>query len=179
MNNDNAFSGTGIYYLGPLYCKDIYDRNTLDDCDLFKCYLVLYTFASTRGIVLELVPDASSKYFIYSLRKFISRRGCPGKTLTDNGKVFTSQETQKFATNRNIERQFSLSNTPWYGGFWERLISLVKRCLKKIVGKACLNFYEPQIILSEIEIITNSRPLNTLYDDEIYEVTPPNHLLFG
>ena len=179
MNHDNTFSGTGIDYLGSLYCKDIHDRNTLDDCDSFKCYVVLYTYASTRGVILELVPDASSKCFIYSLRKFISRRGCPGKILTDNGTVFTLQETQKFAKNRNIEWQFILSNAPWYEGFWERLVSIVKRCLKKTVGKACLSFYELQIILSEIEIIINSRPLNTLYDDEMYEVMTPNHLLFG
>ena len=89
----------------------------------------------------------------------------------------TSQETQKFAANRNIEWQFSLSNAPWYGGFWERLVSIVKR-LKKEVGKACLSFYELQIILSEIEIIINPRPLNT-YDDEMYEVMTQNHLLFG
>ena len=62
--------------------------------------------------------------------------------------------------------------------FVERLVSIVKRCLKKTVGKACLNFYELQIILSEIEIIKNSRPLNTLYDDEMYEIMIPNHLLF-
>ena len=67
LNNDNAFSGTRIDYLGPLYCKDIYDRNNFDDHDLFKGYVVLYTCASTRGVILELVPDASSKYFIYSL----------------------------------------------------------------------------------------------------------------
>ena len=67
LNDDNAFGGTGIDYLGPLYCKDTYDRNTLDDCDLFKCYAVLYTCASTRGVILELVPDASSKYFFIVL----------------------------------------------------------------------------------------------------------------
>ena len=47
----------------------------------------------------------------------MSRRGCPGKILTDNETVFTSQETQKFVANRNIEWQFSLSNAPWYGVF--------------------------------------------------------------
>ena len=101
MNDDRAFSGTGIDYLGPLLKrrrvstgKDIYERNTLDDCDLFKCNVVLYTCAYNRGVILELVPDARSKYFVYSLRKFISRRGCPRKILTDNGTVFTSQETQ-------------------------------------------------------------------------------------
>ena len=146
---------------------------------MFKCYVVLYTCAFTPGVILELVPDATSKCFVYSLIKIISCRDCPGKILTDNSKVFTSQETQKFAANRNIEWQFSLSNAPWYGGFWERLVSIFKRCLKKTVSKACLNFYELQITLSEIEIIINSRPLNMLYDDEMYEVMPPNHLLFG
>ena len=42
-----------------------------------------------------------------------------------------------------------------------------------------MNFYELQIILSEIEIIINSRPLNTLHDDEMYEIITPNHLLLG
>ena len=45
----------------------IYDMNTLDDCDLFKCYVVLYNCASTRGVILELVTDASSKYFFIVL----------------------------------------------------------------------------------------------------------------
>ena len=69
LNDDNAFSRTGIDYLGPLYCTDIYiyDMNTLDDCDLFKCYVVLYNCASTRGVILELVTDASSKYFFIVL----------------------------------------------------------------------------------------------------------------
>ena len=67
MNDDNPFGGTGIDYLGPLYGKDIYDRNTSDACDLFKCYVVLYTCASTRGVILELVPDVSSKYFFIVL----------------------------------------------------------------------------------------------------------------
>ena len=43
-----------------------------------------------------------------------------------------------------------------------RLVSIIKRCLKKTVGKASLNFYELQIDLSEIELILNSRPLNQL-----------------
>ena len=65
-----------------------------DDYGLFKCYVVLYTWTSTRGVGLELVPDAGSKYFAYSFRKFTAQRGCAGELLTNNGTVFTSQETQ-------------------------------------------------------------------------------------
>ena len=101
-----------------------------DDYGLFKCYVVLYTCASTKGVVLELVDNASSKNFVHSFRKFIARRGCPGELMSDSGAVFTSQETQKFASNQNISWKFSLTNAPWYRGFWERLVSIVKRCFK-------------------------------------------------
>ena len=63
--------------------------------------------------------------------------------------------------------------------FWERLVSIVKRCLKETVGKPCLNFYKLQIMLSKMEVIINSRPLNTLHGNEMHEIITPNHLLFG
>ena len=113
VNDTITFYGTEVDYLGSLYCKGNYDMNSLeDDYGLFKCYVVLYTCASTRGVVLELVPDASSKNFVCRFRRFIVRRGCPGELLSDNGTVSTCQETQKFASNRNISRTFSLTNVP-------------------------------------------------------------------
>ena len=69
-----------------------------------------------------------------------------------------------------------MTNAPWYGGFWEGFVSVVKRCLKKTVGKACLKFYELQIVLPEIELILNSRPLNQLCDDDTSDILTPNHL---
>ena len=58
-----------------------------------------------------------------------------------------------------------MENAAWYGGFWERLVTVAKRCLKKTVGKACLNFYKLHIVLPEIELILNSRPINQLCND--------------
>ena len=71
-----------------------------------------------------------------------------------------------------------MTNAPWYGGFWERPVSVVKRCLKKTVGKACLNTFELQIVLSEIELTLNSRPLNQLCYEDTSNILIPNHLLF-
>ena len=34
-------------------------------------------------------------------------------------------------------------------------------------------------MLSKTEMILNSRQLNMLHDDEMYEIMTPNHLLFG
>ena len=72
-----------------------------------------------------------------SFEKLIAPRGCPGELLSNNGTVFTSQEIQRFASNRNIVWKFSLTNAPWYGGLWEMLASIVKSCLEETVCKGC------------------------------------------
>ena len=51
---------------------------------MYKCYIVIYTCSSTKGVVLHLVPDASAETFMNSLAKFISKRGCPQIISSDN-----------------------------------------------------------------------------------------------
>ena len=66
-----------------------------------------------------------------------------------------------------------------FGGFYERLVAPVKNCLKKTLGKAKLDFNELLIILHEIELILNSKPLTYVTDDVVDDVLTPNHVLFG
>ena len=47
---------------------------------------------------------------------------------------------------------------PW-GGFYERLVGLVKRCLKNTIGKAYLNMIKLNTLLIEVEAVLNIRPL--------------------
>ena len=129
--------------------------------------------------MLDLVPDMSSRETINSLKRFIRRRGCPRKILSDNGSAFSAVDTQKFAAERNIKWDFTLAKAPWYGSIWERLIQTVKKCLKRFIGRDTLNVIELQTVLMEIEVIINSRPLCLLYDDDLVQPLTPNHLLFG
>ena len=39
----------------------------------------------------------------------------------------------------NIKWKFILEKSPWWGGFYERIIGIIKRCTKNVVGKALLN----------------------------------------
>ena len=73
----------------------------------------------------------------------------------NNGSPFIVNNTQQFVANHNIQWKFSIAEAPWYGGFWERLISQVKRCLKKTLGKTSLDFYELQTVLSHCVITLN------------------------
>ena len=94
LRDDVAFSGTGVDYLGPIYCKNVYSDDLDDENESHKSYVSLYTCASTRGVVLDLVHDGQAKTFINSCIRFISRRGCLQEILSDNGSAFMADETQ-------------------------------------------------------------------------------------
>ena len=109
------FKATGVDHLGPVNIKDVFEPN--DEEELHKLFITLYTCASSRGVILDLVPDMSAESFISSCTRFISQRGCPQVFLSDNGTSFTAKETQEFATRKNIEWKFSVAEAPWFGGF--------------------------------------------------------------
>ena len=79
----------------------------------------------------------------------------------------------------NIQWIFNLEKAPWWGGFFERLVQSVKRCLKKSIGKARLSYDELSALLIEIEAIINSRPLSYLSLEDLEEPLMPSHLLTG
>ena len=106
-----------IDYAKTDYCRNIYNDNVLNEMDPFKRYVVIDTCASTRVIILDVVLQVAAKTFNNSVKKFISRRWCPAKILSDNGGVFVADITQKFVSFCNVKWVFSLKQAPWYGGF--------------------------------------------------------------
>ena len=165
LDKNTPFSVCGIDYIGPLYTKNVYNDQQEDEHQLFKSYVILYACATTRGLVLDLVSVASAKTFVNNL-KFISRRGCPRIILSENGTVFTAELTQNFEATRNIKWQFSLTEAPWFGGFWERLVSPVEQSLRK--STVCFN--ELQVLLNETELVLISTPLEFVYDNDLEEI---------
>ena len=53
VSDDVAFSNIAVDFAGPLYVKDIYSQSK----ETYKCYIALFTCASTRAIHLELCVD--------------------------------------------------------------------------------------------------------------------------
>ena len=106
--------------------------------------------------------------------------------ISDNGKTFVSaaQTIEKMMTSSEVQQHlaalkvkwvFNLEKAPWWGGFYERM----KRCLKKIIGKAKLTYDELSTALTEVEAILNSRPLSYVSSEDLQEPLTPSHLLTG
>ena len=170
-----CFQYTGVDFAGPLFVKGIFST----DSNLSKSYICLFTCATSRAIHLELTPSLESPAFIRALIRFISRRGYPNLLISDNAKTFKSKELISFLTVNNIERKNIMASSPWWGGFYERLVRTVKSSIRKTIGKARLTYEEMETVLIGVEGAINSRPLTYLYDDDIQDPITPSHLLCG
>jgi len=178
------FNVTGLDYTGALIVKT---ANNIDS----KAYVSLFTCAVTRAVHLELVPDMTTRAFIFALRRFSSRRSLPAKMLSDNAATYlaasdelrslcNSPEVQTYLAGQRVTWQFIPKRAPWFGGFWERLIGLTKNALKKTLGHSRVTFDELRTILTEIEAILNDRPLTYVSNTESDPIAlTPSHLLNG
>ena len=90
-----------------------------------------------------------------------------------------NQTLLTFLQDRKIEWRFNKERAPWWGGvYFERLVGTVKRCIRKVLGKARLIFDELYTILVETEGIINGRSLTYPYDEINCEPLTPNNLPF-
>ena len=167
------FTYTGVDYFGPLFIK----RNKIRE----KVWVCLYTCLVTRAVHLEMMYDMSAQQFLQGFRRFVARHGNPKKVISDNaaqfklasdaiyklwGEILTKDhDVVSYVANRNILWEFNVELAPWMGGFYERVVGLVKRSLRKALGKACLTSEQLLTLLKESEAVVNSRPLTYVGDD--------------
>ena len=172
--SDSAFTNIGIDFAGPVYVRNVYGNRS----ETYKAYILLITCASTRGVHLELVPDLGGPSLVNALSRFQARRGVPAYVISDNGKTFKDKNLQSYLRRNGIRWDFNVESCPWSGGFFERLVRSVKRCLRKTLRNSKLTYEEFSTILTEVEGVINSRPL-TYGDEEVGEALTPSHLMIG
>ncbi|XP_074652800.1 uncharacterized protein LOC141907098 [Tubulanus polymorphus] len=165
-----AFFHTGIDFAGPFNVKMMSESQ--------KCYICLFTCSVSRGLHLEVTEDQSTESFMRAFRRFVSRRSLPKKVLTDNAATF--KKASEYVSKKGVEWSFITKRAPWHGGFWERLVGIVKMVLKKVIGRALISFDEFRTVVSEAEAIVNDRPL-TYSSTDINDEAPvtPSQLMCG
>ncbi|XP_035211824.1 uncharacterized protein LOC118185963 [Stegodyphus dumicola] len=170
-----TFEVVGVDLAGPLYLRE---RS--------KAWIVLYTCAIYRAIHLELVTSLSTETFIQSLRRFIARRGRPYVIYSDNGTNFVGtnsvlkkvnwnaicsdsyvQQGRFYPINERLQSPVGPSSpdAAWWGGWWERLVRMVKENLRRVLGRTSLNYEELYTILCDCEQVINSRPITYVSED--------------
>ena len=143
-----AFDNVGTDYAGPLYIKD-----PLDTARSIKAYIVTFACCTSRNIHLEVVQSMEAETFLMCLRRFVSRRGIPSLIVSDSAQnletsknilkeIFDSEKVRSYLLQKKIDLDFIQARSPWWGGFYERLIQVVKRVLCKLLRNARLSYEE-------------------------------------
>ena len=177
------FTYVGLDYVGPLYLKCSEESDE-------KAWICLTTCCASRAVHLEVVPNMTSQAFLRCFRRFTARRSTPLLVISDNAKTFKAAsrelkelmddpQVKKYFCQRRTQWSFNLEKAPWWGGFFERLVGSLKRCLKKTIGRARLSYDEMVTAVTEAEAILNSRPLTYVSSEDIEEPLTPSHLLTG
>ena len=182
-----AFTSTGVDFSVPLFVK----AGSNGRCQMNKVHITLFTCCSTRAIHVDLVPDLTTEAFLRCFKHFTCPRRFPRLIVSDNTKTFKSSakklcalfelpEVLKLFSELKIKWRFNLERAPWWvGGFFERMIDSLKRCLKKVLKNVRLTYEELLTVVTEIELVLNSRPLTYLHFDDAEELLTPSHLAVG
>lgn len=120
VNSTFLFAITGLDFAGPLFGVD-------SPSD--KLCVLLFTCAVTRSVHLELIDSLSVLDCLLTIR----RQGLPSVIYSDNAKTFVSKLQQYFSL-LSPEWKFIAPRSPWWGGWWERLVRSVKSALKKFLA---------------------------------------------
>ena len=164
VRNAAIFEIVGVDFAGPVFLQGG-----------GKGWICIFTCAVYRAVHLELASGLSTESFLECLRRFIARRGRPRLIYSDNGTNFTGtanafnkldwDKIVKHSSAIQIEWLFNPPSAPWWGGWWERLIGILKTILRKILGKASLSYESMVTTLCDAEAIINARPLTYVSDD--------------
>ncbi len=113
---------------------------------------------------MELVEDLTSKTFRKSVKSLMTRRGTPQRMVSDNTKTFQAtarwlqliDKHARLTSRAEFNWRFNLSRSPCWGGFFERMIGMVKTTPKKTLGQVNLTVSELQEVLLDIEFFLNN-----------------------
>ena len=155
-----------------------------------KAYICLFTCAATRAVHLELLRSLSTQEFLFAFRRFCSCYSVPEVIISDHGTNFKGcdnflkqiaeePEVRHHLDGLQIKWKNITAHSPWQGGFYERLIGVVKRSLNNAICRRKLSFVELQTLLCEVKTVVNSRPLTYVSDTLEDCYLTPNQLLYG
>ena len=131
VNPAVPFAVSGLDQAGPLYCCHLPHK---------KFWVLLFTYGVVQAVHLQLVESLSTLETILAIRRLSARRGLPEIIYLDNAKGITASPTSLQRQFGHVAPEWKLiaPHSPWWGGWWERLVQSVKSASKKTIRAHCL-----------------------------------------
>jgi hypothetical protein len=163
------FEAIGLDFLGPLQVLEEEGK---------KVHIAVITCTLTRAVIMRPVTDTGAEALASTLNTFLYDRdyAFPKFIVTDNAKAFECVCTNTLKANKKLLKTkypqttwyFNASRAPWWGGFFERIMTIIKeklaRCFMRVhqIYKNLLRFTEACAL---VQNMINSRPMSWMSED--------------
>ena len=177
---NEMFRTMGIDFVGPL--KPL--EKTKE-----KTWICVFSCPLTRAIIMRPVTSVSARTFAATLNEVINEHALePELIISDRAQTFrcvyrsTLVQAKKDLEDQfsPIKCQFNASRAPWWGGFFERMMGVIKdkvsRCFN---NNAWHKLDQLRAATAQVQRIINSRPLTWISaakEDACHPVTPLMYL---
>ncbi|KAG5673272.1 hypothetical protein PVAND_003333 [Polypedilum vanderplanki] len=166
------FEVTGVDCMGPIVVK-MYGREK-------KIWIMIFTCTLTRFIDLHILESLESLRVLEAIVCF----WCAARLLKEdhenakNSLIEASKSlSPKLSEIYAVDWEFIPAHSPWFGGFYERLIKEVKRSIQDILSERKIDKIQLNIAIKEAAHRINLRPLtHNAIAAEDAEVLTPHHL---
>ncbi|KAF4652199.1 hypothetical protein FOL47_011226, partial [Perkinsus chesapeaki] len=151
---------------------------------------------ATRHCTLLYLRKEDTRHALQGVRELSLSRGKPILLLSDRAAYFRSEEWSRSLRQQGIRAIHTASRSPWEGAVYERVnleirrvlkfladIPKIQRLLKKFDPNSVNDTYALRMLLLEIELMCNTRPIgmssgSSTFDDHM-EVISPDRLAYG
>ncbi|XP_066958660.1 uncharacterized protein [Macrobrachium rosenbergii] len=152
----------------PFECVGL-DHTRPIKTDTGVVYLLLIICKARRAVYLD-IDTLKADVFILMLRRFAASHGTPSRIYSDNATTFRAadtflreiyhqEETQQYLRNTCITWHFQTPRSPWKGGFFERMIGVVKRTLKTTLRRNIFHPEQVRTLVKEAEAVISNHPV--------------------
>ena len=128
-----------------------------------KCYGIVIMCRTTKAVKVSVLENLSENSLYDTLRTVWNQIGYPTEVWSDNGTNFMAvrEKLNKLARSGQtnaINWKTSTPLAPWMNGAAERMIRLVKECLK-MLPKRARSLFSLQRNFNYVEYVINQRPI--------------------
>ena len=191
-----AFHSVGLDYLGTFqpfkYAKKNKDKKYVcTNKPTEKWSILVFSCTLTRAIHLELCRHQKIEDFVLAFKRFTQIHRTPVVVYSDNqstlragaksvGKMPVEINKALQSANKEIKWIFNAPRAPWWGGFYERMMGIIKKHISVSMFQHCYpTEAHLQTALITAQNVINSRPITHIPTDDpsAMEAITPNHFL--
>jgi hypothetical protein len=166
LRSERAFQAVGVDFVGPFAAVGH---------DPIKPYILVIACATYRVVCLQPTIGSGTDAVTLGFEAFQNTRGVKTEIIfSDNAESFIAADRLELR-HQNIHWKKNAPRAPWWGGFYERVMRIIKTFIARVFGRFVFqNWQQFSAAVAYLERLINSRPITAFSDQRGETMITPN-----